>query len=104
MAKRNINAYNAQIDRTKTVMRLGRNGIHYEYILPIYGNPFEYYNDAIDVKSHNKITGIYQPIGDKSYFNFYQLRKMRQQELDEQLLRLYVQKVILQILQDSLGG
>lgn len=104
MAKRNINAYNAQIDRTKTVMRLGRNGIHYEYILPIYGNPFEYYNDAIDVKSHNKITGRYQPIGDKSYFNFYQLRKMRQQELDEQLLRLYVQKVILQILQDSLGG
>ena len=77
MAKRNINTYNAQIDRTKTVMRLGRNGILYEYILPTYGDPFEYYNDAIDVKSHNKITGRYQPIGDKSYFNFYQLNQMR---------------------------
>lgn len=78
MAKYNINAYNAKIDRTKTVMRLGRNGILYEYILPTYGNPFEYYNDAIDVKSHNKKTGRYQPIGDKSYFNFYQLKKMRE--------------------------
>lgn len=77
MAKRNINTYNAQIDRTKTVMRLGRNGILYEYILPTYGDPFEYYNDAIDVKSHNKITGRYQPVGDKSYFNFYQLNQMR---------------------------
>lgn len=76
MAKYNINTYNAKIDRTKTVMRLGRNGILYEYILPTYGNPFEYYNDAIDVKSHNKKTGRYQPIGDKSHFNFYQLRKL----------------------------
>lgn len=76
MARYNINTYNAQIDRTKTVMRLGRNGILYEYILPTYGDPFEYYNDAIDVKSHNKKTGRYQPVGDKSYFNFYQLRKL----------------------------
>lgn len=76
MARYNINTYNAQIDRTKTVMRLGRNGILYEYILPTYGDPFEYYNDAIDVKSHNKKTGRYQPIGDKSHFNFYQLRKL----------------------------
>lgn len=90
MAKRNINAYNAQIDRTKTVMRLGRNGIHYEYILPIYGNPFEYYNDAIDVKSHNKITGRYQPVGDKSYFNFYQLKNIMSKQQEEYLLNLYV--------------
>lgn len=102
MAKPNINAYNAQIDRTKTVMRLGRNRIHYEYILPIYGNPFEYYNDAIDVKSHNKTTGRYQPIGDKSYFNFYQLRQIEREQLDEQLLKLYIQKIMFQILQDSL--
>lgn len=76
MARYNINTYNTKIDRTKTVMRLGRNGILYEYILPTYGDPFEYYNDAIDVKSHNKKTGRYQPVGDKSYFNFYQLRKL----------------------------
>lgn len=82
MAKYNINAYNAKIDRTKTVMRLGRNGILYEYILPTYGNPFEYYNDAIDVKSHNKKTGRYQPIGDKSYFNFYQLKQLQKSKTE----------------------
>lgn len=82
MAKYNINTYNSQIDRTKTVMRLGRNGILYEYILPIYGDPFKYYDDAIDVKSHNKITGRYQPIGDKSYFNFYQLRQMKAESIN----------------------
>lgn len=82
MAKHNINTYNTQIDRTKTVMRLGRNGILYEYILPVYGNPFEYYNDAIDVKSHNKITGRYQPIGDKSYFNFYQLKQLQKNKTE----------------------
>ena len=87
MAKYNINACNAQIDRTKTVMRLGRNGILYEYILPTYGNPFEYYNDAIDVKSHNKKTGRYQPIGDKSYFNFYQLKQI---QLDKKTNQLYL--------------
>lgn len=76
MARHNINSYNAKIDRTKTVLRLGRNGILYEYLLPLYGNPFEYYNDAIDVKSHNKKTGRYQPIGDKSHFNFYQLKHL----------------------------
>lgn len=91
MAKHNINAYNVQIDRTKTVMRLGRNGILYEYILPTYGNPFEYYNDAIDVKSHNKITGRYQPIGDKKYFNFYQLKNILSQRQEEYLLNLYAQ-------------
>lgn len=90
MAKYNINTYNAQIDRTKTVIRLGRNGILYEYVLPIYGNPFEYYNDAIDVKSHNKITGRYQPVGDKSYFNFYQLKNIMSKQQEEYLLNLYV--------------
>jgi hypothetical protein len=99
MAKRDINAYNVQIDRTKTVMRLGRNGILYEYILPTYGNPLEYYNDAIDVKSHNKITGRYQPIGDKRYFNFYQLHKMTQEELIDFMIMAYGDRLALSILQ-----
>lgn len=89
MAKQDINTYNMRIDRTKTVMRLGRNGILYEYILPTYGNSFEYYNDAIDVKSHNKVTGRYQPIGDKRYFNFYQLNKMTQDELIDFIVAHY---------------
>ena len=83
MARYNINDYNAKIDRTSTVMRLGKNGILYEYILPYGADPNHYYEDAIDVKSHKSIStkydngyrpGSYQPIGDKRYFTFYQLR------------------------------
>ena len=93
MARYNINTYNAKIDRTKTVMRLGRNGILYEYILPTYGDPFEYYNDAIDVKSHNKKTGRYQPIGDKSYFNFYQLKQINKKQILSIMGRIMTQIV-----------
>ena len=85
MARYDINIYNAKIDRTNTVMRTGKNGILYEYILPYGGNPNHYYEDAIDVKSHKSINtrydngkrpGEYQPVGDKRYFTFYQLKKM----------------------------
>jgi len=81
----NISLYNARIDNTKTVTRLGRNGILYEYVLPYGGNPVHYYEDAIDVKSHKSATtkydngkrpGEYQPIGDKRYFTYYQINKM----------------------------
>lgn len=83
MARYNINDYNAKIDRTNTVMRLGKNGILYEYILPYGADPNHYYEEAIDVKSHKSMStkykngyrpGSYQPIGDKRYFTFYQLR------------------------------
>lgn len=85
MAKWTINNYNARIDKTNTVMRTGKNGILYEYVLPYGGNPMKYYKDAIDVKSHKSATtkydngrrpGDYQPIGDKRYFTFYQIHKM----------------------------
>lgn len=84
MEKTNINAWNTKIDRSNTVIRLGRNGILYEYIMPLNANPFKYYEEAIDVRSHKSSTskwkngkkpGQYQPIGDKKYFNFYQLKK-----------------------------
>lgn len=85
MAKWSINDWNAKIDRTLTVRRLGRQGILYEYILPYGGNPMKYYEDAIDVKSIKRSEnynngyriGQYQPVGDKRYFNYYQLRKMK---------------------------
>ena len=86
----NISLYNARIDNTKTVTRLGRNGILYEYVLPYGGNPVHYYEDAIDVKSHKSATtkydngkrpGEYQPIGDKRYFTFYQLKKMSDEDM-----------------------
>lgn len=97
--KGNINAYNAQIDRTKTVLRLGRNGILYEYLIPIGGDPYTYYNDATDVKSHNKKTGRYQPVGDKSYFNFYQLKMLRKHENNiDANIDLYLEKIIKELL------
>jgi hypothetical protein len=85
MAKWTINNWNAKIDRTSTVRRLGRQGILYEYELPYGANPMHYYEEAINVKSikrsekynNGKRPGQYQPIGDKRYFNYYQLRKMK---------------------------
>ena len=89
----NISAWNAKIDKTLTVMRWGRQGILYEYILPYGANPMRYYEEAIDVKSrksgrarpstkNGKVyrPGVYQPVGDKRYFNFYQARKMREKD------------------------
>ena len=89
----NISAWNAKIDNTLTVMRWGRQGILYEYILPYGANPMKYYEEAIDVKSrksgrsrpttkNGKIyrPGVYQPVGDKRYFNFYQMRKMKKSD------------------------
>ena len=94
--KSNIqNNWNAKIDRTKTVIRLGRNRVLYEYILPFKANAFEYYNEAVDVRSHKSATtkynngkkpGQYQPVGDKSYFNFYQLKKMKKENYQNKLL------------------
>ncbi len=85
----NINSWNAKIDKSLTVMRLGKNGILYEYLLPYGANPTHYYEDAIDVKSrkrsekynNGKRPGMYQPIGDKRYFNFYQIKKMTNKQL-----------------------
>ncbi len=104
MARWTINDYNAKIDKTKTVMRLGKNGILYEYILP-YGNnfwgveadPMHYYSDAIDVKSHKSATtkydngkraGDYQPIGNKEHFTFYQLKEMQKRGESEQYIEI----------------
>ena len=82
-----FNIYNQRIDKTKTVQRVGKNGIHYEYVMPILSNPMNWQVEAMDVKSkkssktkykNGKKPGQYQPIGDKTYFNFYQLKKVRE--------------------------
>lgn len=99
----NISAWNAKIDNTLTVLERGRNGILYEYVLPYGANPMNYYKEAIDVKSHkgdnrNPSTakrhegqvyrsGEYQPIGDKRYFTYYQIRKMLQKNDWEKFLQ-----------------
>lgn len=88
MAKWTINNWNAKIDRTNTVRRLGRNGILYEYELPYGANPMKYYEEAVNVKSVKRSEkynngyriGQYQPIGDKRYFSYYQLKKMKNED------------------------
>lgn len=98
----NISAWNAQIDRSNTVYRLGKNGIYYEYIMPLHSNPITFYKDAIDVRSrksasskwnNGKKPGQYQPIGDKRYFNYYQLKKMSQDELIDFIVTHYADTI-----------
>lgn len=90
----NISAWNARIDQTLTRRVFGAQGILYEFILPYGANPDRYWEEAMDVRSikgNNKRPstakgkegiiyrpGQYQPIGDKRYFTYYQLKKMNQ--------------------------
>lgn len=102
MAKWTINNWNAKIDRTLTVRRLGRQGILYEYELPYGADPMHYYEDAINVKSikrseqyqNGKRPGQYQPIGDKRYFNYYQISKMSDKQKEEWMAELYMQSML----------
>ena len=102
MAKWTINNWNAKIDRTLTVRRLGRQGILYEYELPYGADPNHYYEEAINVKSikssenysNGKRPGQYQPVGDKRYFNYFQLKKMTNNDLiDFQLAESMKKKI-----------
>ena len=84
MAKWTINNWNAKIDRTLTVRRLGRQGILYEYELPYGADPMHYYEEAGNVKSIKRSTQYdngkrhvqYQPVGAKKHFTYYQIKKM----------------------------
>ena len=94
MARWTINDWNAKIDRTLTVRRLGRQGILYEYELPYGADTNHYYEEDINVKSIKNYEnykngyriGQYQRIGDKRYFNYYQLKKMKKQNISNVLL------------------
>lgn len=82
----NISAWNAQVGFV--LQRVGLNGIHYEYVMPkTYSGPW--YENALAVRSkksptstynNGKKPGQYQPIGDRSYFTFYQLKQLRKQK------------------------
>lgn len=108
MAKWTINNWNAKIDRTLTVRRLGRQGILYEYELPYGANPMHYYEEAINIKSikrseqyqNGKRPGQYQPIGDKRYFTYYQLKKMSTQELEDWNIQRYAETVAKKLMED----
>lgn len=86
----NIQMYNMTLDRTNPVKYLGRNGIHYEYILPFKANRDKFYEEAAEVhsvKSHTtkyengKRPGQYQPLGGKAkyFFTFYQLKRLKEE-------------------------
>lgn len=98
MAKWSINDWNAKIDKTLTVTRLGKQGILYEYILPYGADPVHYYEDAIDVKSRKRSEknktgrrlGTYQPVGDKRYFNYYQIKKNKLNSIEEYNVKVVV--------------
>lgn len=106
----NISAWNAKVDRTLTVRRFGRQGILYEYELPYGANPMNYYEDAINVKSvkhstkykNGKRPGQYQPIGDKRYFNYYQLNKMSPEQLKAWAKEAYA-NIYASMLKDIMG-
>lgn len=106
----NIEMYNMSVDRTNTIRRLGRNGILYEYEMPYGADPRYFYEEALNVKSikgnngnpstakgrkgHIYPPGSYQPIGDKRYFTYYQMKKMTKQQKDEWMLELYMKELI----------
>lgn len=106
----NIEMYNLSVDRTNTIRRLGRNGILYEYEMP-YGADIRYfYEEALNVKSikgnntnpstskkrkgHIYPPGSYQPIGDKRYFTYYQLKKMTRKDKENWMMELYIKELI----------
>lgn len=105
-----IEMYNLSVDRTNTIRRLGRNGILYEYEMP-YGADIRYfYEEALNVKSikgnntnpstskkrpgHIYPPGSYQPIGDKRYFTYYQMKKMTPEQKDKWMKELYMKALI----------
>ena len=83
----NIEIWNAKVKNAFWYKYIGRQGIWYEYLLPYGANPDRFYEEAIDVRSKKGFNrrrstngklyrpGSYQPIGDKRYFNFYQVKK-----------------------------
>jgi len=88
-----LQIWNAKIDRTKTILWKGANGIQYEYLIPLHADEGEPHEVALDVRSHKgnntnpsrskkywgKVfkPGQYQPVGDKSKFTFYQLKAIQ---------------------------
>lgn len=90
----NIQMYNMTLDRTNPVKYLGRNGIHYEYILPFKANRDKFYEEAREVHSvkspttkykNGKRPGQYQPLGGKAkyFFTFYQLKQLKRDGRDD---------------------
>lgn len=94
-----VNLYRVTSQNPHLYRVLGRQGILYEYIVPYGKNVKEYYKNAIDVRSikrsekydNGKRIGQYQPVGDKKYFTFYQLKHMNNDDTVEQILNRIIE-------------
>lgn len=98
----NLAGYNNLLKNGVKHRYLGKNGIMYEYILKYGGNKEKFYEDAVDVRSikwgrarrstkNNNYyrRGVYQPVGNKKYFNYYQLNHN-----DDNVSKEYTVKVV----------
>lgn len=102
---KNLKDWHDTIDRTRTFTYYGRNGIHYEYLIPKaadYSQSPHLIADAIiSRKGHNnrpsrakkwvsrgikKVyrTGEAQPLGDHSKFTLYQIKAQKKAEKQKQ--------------------
>jgi hypothetical protein len=95
----NIEMHNLTLDLTNPVKYLGRNGIHYEYVLPYGANRDRFQEEAAMVRSvksattkyeNGKRPGQYQPLGGKAeyYFTFYQLKRLKDEGRDEYYINM----------------
>lgn len=105
----NLAGYNDLLKNGIKYRYLGKNGIMYEYILKYGGNKEKFYEDAVDVRSikwgrarrstkgfdgkekgNYYRRGVYQPIGHKREFNFYQIKHAG----DDNISKEYTVKVV----------
>lgn len=96
----NIEIWNARVKNASWYKYIGKQGIHYEYLLPQGANEGKFYEEAIDVRSkkgnnRRRSTngnlyrpGSYQPVGDKKFFTYYMINK---QKMNQQQYQSYLQ-------------
>lgn len=101
----NIEIWNARVKNASWYKYTGKQGIHYEYLLPQGANEDKFYEEAIDIRSkkgnnRRRSTngtlyrpGAYQPVGDKRFFTYYRMRKMK---MNEEEYLSYLQELWLQ--------
>lgn len=113
MAKKklsNIEVWNAKVRNASWYKYMGKQGIHYEYLLPKGANPDKFYEQAIDVRSKKGSNtrrstngnryrpGSYQPVGDKRFFNYYQTQKMSDEKLEDFIIQRMLASSLLEYL------
>lgn len=91
----------------------GRNHIQYEYVVNVgakhrTGGPWEKAVDVRSVKSSKLYDngyriGQYQPIGDKRYFTYYQIKALDSDQGDVLLQEYYLERQLMKLLREGLS-